>query len=212
MGGSDQRRLARRQPRGLERADAILAASGELFAEIGYDAATAGKIADRAGVSVGSLYQFFPNKEAIAEAYARVATARLLAVYDATLEPAAIAQPLAALVDAFLDRIVAFNLEFPGYFALSMARAVSPPFAAALAELRREIDACMDALYAAIRPDDDPERRRVAGLVSYRLFLAVLPLLLASGLAERQRLVRELKLVFVRYWSADDPVDQDVGA
>ena len=45
--------------------EAILHASAEVFAELGYARTTTNKIAERAGVSVGSLYQYFPNKDAI---------------------------------------------------------------------------------------------------------------------------------------------------
>lgn len=46
--------------------DAILDATTQLLTERGYAATTTNHIAKRAGVSIGSLYQYFPNKEAIA--------------------------------------------------------------------------------------------------------------------------------------------------
>lgn len=45
--------------------DAILQAAAEMFAEQGYARTTTNKIAERAGVSVGSLYQYFPNKDSL---------------------------------------------------------------------------------------------------------------------------------------------------
>jgi AcrR family transcriptional regulator len=45
--------------------DAILQAAAELFAEHGYARTTTNKVAERAGVSVGSLYQYFPNKDSL---------------------------------------------------------------------------------------------------------------------------------------------------
>ena len=44
---------------------AILQAAAEVFAELGYARATTNKIAERAGVSVGSLYQYFANKDSL---------------------------------------------------------------------------------------------------------------------------------------------------
>jgi AcrR family transcriptional regulator len=43
-------------------------AGAELFAQKGYEATTMTEIASRAGAAIGSLYQFFPSKEALAEA------------------------------------------------------------------------------------------------------------------------------------------------
>ncbi|MBC7990769.1 MAG: TetR/AcrR family transcriptional regulator [Luteimonas sp.] len=45
--------------------DAILEAASILFAKDGFDATSTTRIAERAGVSVGSLYEYFPNKEAL---------------------------------------------------------------------------------------------------------------------------------------------------
>lgn len=54
--------------RGHERVAALLSAASDCFVEKGYDATTMTEIAARAGASIGSLYQFFPTKEAVAEA------------------------------------------------------------------------------------------------------------------------------------------------
>jgi AcrR family transcriptional regulator len=43
----------------------ILEAAAHVFAERGYVAGTTNRIAEQAGISIGSLYQYFPNKDAI---------------------------------------------------------------------------------------------------------------------------------------------------
>ncbi len=61
----------RRQPkqqRGKDRVEKILAAAATVFDEIGYEAATTHLIAAQAETSIGSLYQFFPDKAAIFKA------------------------------------------------------------------------------------------------------------------------------------------------
>ncbi|HEY1888525.1 MAG TPA: helix-turn-helix domain-containing protein, partial [Roseiarcus sp.] len=63
--------LPAREPkreRGKQRVAALMDAGAELFAEKGYEATTMTEIASRAGAAIGSLYQFFPSKEALAEA------------------------------------------------------------------------------------------------------------------------------------------------
>ena len=54
--------------RGVQRVAELLDAGAALFAENGYEAITMTQIAKRAGASIGSLYQFFPSKEVLAEA------------------------------------------------------------------------------------------------------------------------------------------------
>jgi AcrR family transcriptional regulator len=75
----------KRQERGKRRIAAILDVAAEVFADVGYDAATTNAIAARAEISPGSLYQFFPNKEAIAEALAARYVAELQATHNAAL-------------------------------------------------------------------------------------------------------------------------------
>ncbi|MFE7116741.1 TetR/AcrR family transcriptional regulator [Streptomyces sp. NPDC057654] len=66
---SGQRRLQpRKQPKQV-RAELtrgrILTAAAQVFADYGYAAGTTNRIAERAGISIGSLYQYYPNKDAI---------------------------------------------------------------------------------------------------------------------------------------------------
>jgi AcrR family transcriptional regulator len=58
-------RKAARQDRSQATVDAILEASARLFAAGGLDAVNTNRIAELAGVSIGSLYQYFPSKQAI---------------------------------------------------------------------------------------------------------------------------------------------------
>lgn len=74
--------------------EALIEAAARVFVKEGYAKATTNKIASAAGVSVGSLYQYFPSKDAIAVELLRryrqglieVVTARLSGVTDATFE------------------------------------------------------------------------------------------------------------------------------
>lgn len=58
-------RTLRRRPsqaRALLTVEAILDASAQLFSEAKFEEVTTNAVAVRAGVSIGSLYQYFPNK------------------------------------------------------------------------------------------------------------------------------------------------------
>jgi AcrR family transcriptional regulator len=58
---------APKRERGKQRVAALSQAAAVVFAERGFEAATMTEIAARAGAPIGSLYQFFPNKEALAD-------------------------------------------------------------------------------------------------------------------------------------------------
>ena len=199
MGENQERRQARRQKRGVLRVEEILQAAGALFAERGYDKVTTNTIAARAGVSPGSLYQFFPNKEAIAQAFAADAIEQLHRVYDSMLSSEVMTLPLQMFLDIFIDRIVAFNRNCPGYLALELGSTISSSLALAIADLHRGLLVSQDALLAAYWPHSTGEQRRLPLLVSYRLFLALLPLALQGDEEQQRAIVREMKVVLYRY-------------
>jgi AcrR family transcriptional regulator len=56
------------QGRSVARVKRMLDACAELVDEVGYEAFTTTLLAERAGVAIGSVYQFFPDKRAIVQA------------------------------------------------------------------------------------------------------------------------------------------------
>jgi len=102
---------SRRRPR-QERARftvaAILEAAAEVIDDVGWDRASTNRIAERAGVSIGSLYQYFPNKEAILaqlEEHHRTAVHGVVAAaLDRLAEPTvAVDTALRALFDDLIE-------------------------------------------------------------------------------------------------------------
>ncbi|MFI0449082.1 TetR family transcriptional regulator [Actinomadura sp. 6N118] len=70
---TDIRTPLRRRPaqrRSAERVQRMLDACAEILDEDGYDGLTTTRIAQRAEVAIGSVYQFFPDKRAVAQALA----------------------------------------------------------------------------------------------------------------------------------------------
>src|SRR6516225_3163389 len=56
------------QTRSKATVDAILEATARILVKDGYDHASTNRVAEAAGVSIGSLYQYFPSKEALVAA------------------------------------------------------------------------------------------------------------------------------------------------
>ena len=101
---SEQQRLQPRKPpkqaRSRETVRAIVEAAARVLEVDGLDGFSTNAVAERAGVSIGSLYQYFPRKEAIVRAL--IEREELLLVKDleaATAEPSGVAA-LSALIDA----------------------------------------------------------------------------------------------------------------
>ncbi|MEM6520231.1 MAG: TetR/AcrR family transcriptional regulator, partial [Cyanobacteria bacterium P01_C01_bin.70] len=111
----------RRQPqqaRSQERVKQILDVAEQLFLEMGYESTTTRAIAARASISVGSLYQFFPDKEAILKAlavqYMQTQYQRFLDLHT----PAAVHLPLRSYVDQMIDVFDQFYTDYPGSKAI----------------------------------------------------------------------------------------------
>ena len=109
------------QKRGQQRVDAILDAAEVVFGEMGVESATTNAIAERAGASVGSLYHFFPNKDAILQALA----ARYADSVQATLSTARRIDepwvPLDVLFTNMIDKFALLDDAHPGYMAVCRA-------------------------------------------------------------------------------------------
>jgi len=97
------------QKRSQATVEALLDATARVLTKLGYDRASTNRIAATAGVSVGSLYQYFPNKEALVAALVARHNREMLALLsDALKEVAsldlgtAIAKLVRAAVDAHL--------------------------------------------------------------------------------------------------------------
>jgi AcrR family transcriptional regulator len=94
-----------RQARAKVTTDAIVEASTQLLLERGYDRFTTARAAERAGVSVGSLYQYFPNKAALAAAVIDRACEDFILALDQALAGRpriTLAECIRAIVDVIL--------------------------------------------------------------------------------------------------------------
>ena len=106
-----------RQERGRARVAALMAAAAELFAEKGFAATTMTEIAARASAAIGTLYLFFPTKEALAQAILADRADELSAVLDA-LQADCRGEPASAIAERLFSALGAFVARHPAYSAL----------------------------------------------------------------------------------------------
>src|SRR5215475_15857852 len=196
---SDRAREPRRQGRGKERMQSLLRAAEEVFAEVGYDRATTNLIASRASVSPGTLYQFYPNKDAMAEALAARYAEELQGLHETVFEMKIAAVPLVELIDATVDPFLKFHHGAPAFEALFLAAAVSPELADRIRVLHNTVASRIIALFEQRAPDAKREELQWLAEAAVGIFRGLLPLITSLKGSKRARAIRELKTVLVRY-------------
>lgn len=184
------------QERSRVTVEKILAAANFEFAARGSATTTTTQIADRAGVSVGALYRFFPDKQAIglalAERYLVDATARFEPVLSEITSLDGVPAALRVIVYTAAD----LAADHPGYYQLT--REVVPgDHGSAGAVVRSAMVDVFDQLIGRLGAPPDPRRRVVITLVieTVRHTLATCP----TAEADRSMIVHELAEMVVTY-------------
>ncbi|MEJ2856699.1 MULTISPECIES: TetR/AcrR family transcriptional regulator [unclassified Saccharothrix] len=188
----------RRQARGERRMAELQDAAAAVFAEVGYEAATTNAIAARAGVSPGTLYQFYANKEAIAQALADRYLEQLREAHG-SLTPEHADLPLDDLIDRMADPMVAVNVANPGFKALFGRPDMPEKLAIPTRNVHAAVFGRLDAVFAARCPDLDAVQRGRTVMVTMQLFGGLIPMIVAAAPDDRPALVVELKKVLRGY-------------
>ena len=102
------------QQRSAARVERMLESCAQLIDEVGYDGVTTTLIAERAGVAVGSLYQFFPDKRAVVQALTTRNLDRYMDVISMRLAEVTLEHWWDA-VDLVFDAYVEMYRQVPGF-------------------------------------------------------------------------------------------------
>ncbi|WP_328400427.1 TetR family transcriptional regulator [Streptomyces sp. NBC_00390] len=192
-------RPRRRQARGERRIAQLLDAAASVFCTTGYTAASTNAIAREAGVSPGTLYQFFPNKEAIAVELGGRLLHQWRESHGEALNAAALDLPLEELLDAVLDPLIDFNQQNPAFAVLmhgpDTPGQITDEFTTVHLGLLERIETLMSG-YLPDTPAD--EIARVSTMI-FVIFKGGLELVMAHEGAQRAAYTDELKKVLLRY-------------
>lgn len=187
------------QKRSQKRVEGILAAAAELFVAIGYDATTTEAIAERAGTSIGSLYQFFPNKHALFDAISQQYLAGSKSLYDELLTDQAVSTPWEDLLDRMLDAFAAFHRTSVAFRAVWVNWKLSPEFIAAgemlNQEFARRIELVLEKQATGLSVKDRP----VVATMLVEVTSAMLLVVVRRDKATGDRLLDETKAMMRRY-------------
>jgi len=133
-----------KQARSEATVEAILEAAAQIFERYGYAAGTTNRIAERAGVSIGSLYQYFPNKDTILIALVRRHLVEGTAALQPHLERLESGTSFDDVVPDIVDAMVRMHATAPGLHRVLFEETPLPP------ALRAELDLLEDRLVAIV--------------------------------------------------------------
>ncbi|MFN8666049.1 MAG: TetR/AcrR family transcriptional regulator [Gemmatimonadaceae bacterium] len=199
---------APQQDRGHRRVEQILDAAEAVFAEVGVDAATTSAIAERAGASMGSLYHFFRDKDAIVLAVARRFAERIRDRNATAMSLDALHADLPELFDRIISTHACFIEE-------------TPAFGIVEAVLHRKFGECTvksqldDAIIDQVKrflelrlPRMSADQRLAATRLSVIAVGEACERSRDLPAAERDTMLRELRDMLVRYF---EPLDRAYG-
>lgn len=183
-----------RQPRGRRRVSQLLDAAATVISSVGYEAATMTAIAAKAGAPIGSLYQFFPNKEAITHAlrteYGKHYEAELTA-----LEAEARYLRLEEVVGRLINITADFVETHPAFLALMDA----PSHTRSPVSMRQRLHLRLAGCLQAVSPRVGRRKAALSAAVALQLLKGMSHLFAEAPLRQRRQLVREYQIVLQGY-------------
>ena len=191
-------RCAPSQARAVETVELLLAVAAELLAEVGTDGFNTNRLAERAGVTVPTVYRYFPNKFAVVEELAR----RLAEAWSAWFDDELLADPnrdwretWCGYIDGFMSGIAAA----PAGLAIRASLHALP-------ELREIEEKDTRRLVARLsrtlrRRDEDLDPRKVGAVAELLLTsaIAVFDQAFNGSPRKRSRRIEALKAMHVAY-------------
>jgi AcrR family transcriptional regulator len=200
----DAYRRRPRQSRGQKRVELLLDAAATVIAEQGLEAATAEAIALQAKTAKGSLYQFFPNRDAVLAALALRYADEMRTIHERAFPLDAHDLPLERLIDRIVKPLAEFHDRNPAFrrvFAIHDDS--SDETRSAPGRLRSQLfDSFvdrLDVLFASRNPRLATRERRRAALVAASVGQAVLARRARAQPADKKPLVDDLRRLLLGY-------------
>ncbi|HEY5228446.1 MAG TPA: TetR/AcrR family transcriptional regulator [Opitutaceae bacterium] len=182
------------QDRSEKRVASLLSHAEAVLAKVGYEATTMTEIATRAKASIGSVYQYFPNKEAITAAlYAKYGT-ELVERWN-LLEAETRGLTSDALAAAIIDKFFTFANEQPAFFPILNAPITVRKDPAVKERLRAQFA----TLFAARDPRLSWADALQVAAVALQTIRSLITLCAEVRAKDRPRIVAEHKVLLAAY-------------
>ncbi|MGH9451180.1 MAG: TetR family transcriptional regulator [Terriglobia bacterium] len=181
------------QERGQRRVASLLRAAAFVIADVGYESTTMCAIARRAGAAIGSLYQFFPNKEAVAEALRAGYIGEIEALWASL---ALKARTLSA--EALVNELVRSYIKFAKHHRAFVALLEAPPTVNSW-QRRALIRGRIARVLMTRKPRSSRRRAMQTGAVVHQIVKGLLTLYARAEAEEKTAVVEEFKSVLIGY-------------
>ena len=188
------------QERSKQRVTRMLDAAALEFAERGYDATTMEGIAARAETSIGSIYQFFPNKLALFHALSRTYLERLRVLFDTVLTASLANMPWTTVLDAGIDAFAAFHASDPGFRAVWLSLHLTEEVVSEGEALNREFANRVAEWIELTVPSMPKKQRALVAMMIVEVISAML-ILAARRPGDADEIMTETKVLMRRYLS-----------
>ena len=192
------------QKRSRERVERILAAAKELIARGGSDVMKMGELAEKAGVPIGSLYQFFPDKGSVvrtlAERYNEEGRACIREALEPVRNEAAFSQAFRELIDIYYGLFLAEPVMRDIWSGTQADKALQD---IDLADAR-ENGAIVAAALAHMQPDAHPEELFNRAMLVMYLGTSTMRLAISVEPAQGAAMVETYKRLALRELLAKD--------
>lgn len=195
MGAEPHTRVVARQARSVATFERIVEAAGTLLDEIGADATTMDAIAQRAGVSIGSVYRFFENKSALWSTIEARWRDRMWETMKPQFAEDGPERDIETAADEFVAGLRKVLDELPGakgMLAMSLRREPPEDNAALWAEY-------LERFIATHAPNLPPARRTVAAYTYQTITSALILSAVHVVGPERESHLTEIRTVLVGY-------------
>lgn len=195
------RRKIPSQARSRARVERVLKAAAALLGEVGYAELSTNLIAERAKIPVGSIYQFFEDKDEIVAAVVDEFRKRILGLAS-ELDVALARRDARGFIARLVDGIAAIQADASAFVCVFSASQAHGRFDGLARELRRTLSAHLDRTFADAFPQM-PRDDRLRMLSAWAdITAALIANLDRSKPGERSKLLDELKIILCAHLDA----------
>jgi AcrR family transcriptional regulator len=193
MSATQPARRAPQQSRSRERVDLILQAARELIGLKGNDAVSMREIASRARVPIASVYDYFPDKNAIIRSLMVTYLARIVGSLAAILNDVTVAEDLPDATDRMVDAFVAIFREERELATIWSAVQANTTLRDLDFEDGRRIAELLILRFRSVAPEADPEGIRDACVYAVFTVATTARIAIYTSPRDGERLLLEFK-------------------